>query len=225
MNNIQDRIRHNGSFIQRWLVHFSTYTISTGRASVSIWDNDTFFITFCKAEYKILELGCPSLWCQSKIRSFFKKEAKADTPNLELKAAEDESVEVVGMGYTHPYSTLWRGSSRRQSLNWELLSIKITKCIILKNQFMNRQEIGCKIRNLKYIIKPKIMSRSLKLTMTNMSDRKLLSIAYSNCLIAPNKLLMQWQLRQIGSNMIWAPNISKPTITWLHLWRVSYHWG
>ena len=44
----------------------------------------------------------------AKVRSdqFFKKEAKADTPNLELKAAEDESVEVVGMGYTHPYSTL-----------------------------------------------------------------------------------------------------------------------
>ena len=96
MNNIQDRIWHNGSFIQDLCI-LALIQYVQEEQSFSIWDKDTFFMTFCKVEYKILELGCPSLWCQSKIKSGL-IEAKANTLDLELKAAEDESVEAVGMG-------------------------------------------------------------------------------------------------------------------------------
>ena len=67
---------------------------------------------------------------------------------------------------------------------------------------MNKQQIRSKIWNSEYIIKPKDISRSLKLTMTNMCDWKFLSIAYYNSFIAHNRLLMERQLRQIMSNMV-----------------------
>ena len=102
----------------------------------------------------------------------------------------------------HPYSTLCRGSSPKVNLELRIVSIKITKSIVLETQPMNRQKIRSKIRNSKYIIKPKVMSRSLKLTITNMCDWKFLSIAYCNSFIAHNRLLMKVQLRQIGSNMV-----------------------
>ena len=53
---------------------------------------------------------------------------------------------------------------------------------------MDRQQIRSKSRNSKYIMKPKVMRRSFKLTMTNMSDWKLLAIAYCDCFSACNWL-------------------------------------
>ena len=67
---------------------------------------------------------------------------------------------------------------------------------------MDRQKIRSKSRNSKYIMKPKVMRRSFKLTMTNMSDWKLLAIAYCNYFSACNWLLMKTQLGQIRSDMI-----------------------
>ena len=90
---------------------------------------------------------------------------------------------------------------------------------------MDRQKIRSKSKNSKYIMKPKVMRRSFKLTMTNMSDWKLLAIAYCDCFSACNWLLMKTQLGQIRSDMIWAACVSEPAIAVLHLRWVSHHWS
>ena len=69
------------------------------------------------------------------------------------------------------------------------------------------------------------MSRGNKLTMINMSDWKLLTIAYYDNFITCNRLSMERQLRWIRSDMIWAAWISKPAIAMLHLRWVSHHWS
>ena len=83
---------------------------------------------------------------------------KADTLDLELKAAKEESVEEVGWDTPYLYSTLCRWSSPKTNPKLRTSQDQNNKMHYFEDTIYEQTKDWMQDQELKYIIKPKIMS-------------------------------------------------------------------
>ena len=121
--------------------------------------------------------------------------------------------EVLWVDWIHSILTqaLVNESPRRNILNFEFISIKMTRTIIVKTEFVYWKKIHSYPRHMKDIFEDEVMIFSRQSSITYMIDRERPTIAHSD-LFGPFVLRLKRKVVEVCSKMIRSTWICKPRI-------------